>query len=59
MKRLHPQKLTAAVNYPYETNDIFLIESEKYATKKDFKYALNNSGLVVQHISTERELYGE
>ena len=41
----------------FESNDNFLIESEKYSTKKDFKEALNKSGLVVIHISTERDLY--
>lgn len=59
MKKLQPQKLTAAVRYPHESNNNFLIESEKYSTKKAFQEALNRSGLVVVHISTEMELYGE
>lgn len=57
MKKMQNQKLTASVHYPGESNDNFLIESEKYSTKKDFKEALNKSGLVVIHISTERDLY--
>lgn len=57
MKKIPNQKLTASVHYPEENNDNFLIESEKYSTKKDFKEALNKSGLVIIHISTERDLY--
>nr|DAZ35867.1 MAG TPA: hypothetical protein [Caudoviricetes sp.] len=57
MKKIPNQKLTASVHYPGENNDNFLIESEKYSTKKDFKEALNKSGLVIIHISTERDLY--
>ena len=37
-------------------NDYFS-DKIKYSTKKDFKEALNKSGLVVIHISTERDLY--
>lgn len=58
MKNLQPQKLTAAVHYPHESNNNFLIESEKNSTKKAFKEALNKSGLVVQHISTKKEING-
>lgn len=57
MKKIQNQKLTASVHYPGESNDSFLIESEKYSSKKDFKEALYKSGLIVVHISTERDLY--
>lgn len=57
MKKIQTKKLTASVHYPGENNDNFLIESEKYSSKKDFKEALDKSGLVVIHISTERDLY--
>ena len=58
MKKIQNQKLTASVHYPGESNNNFLIESEKYSTKKDFKEVLNKSGLVVVHISTEKEING-
>lgn len=54
MKKIQNQKLTASVHYPGESNDNFLIESEKYSSKKDFKEALDKSGLVVIHISAEK-----
>lgn len=50
------KKMYASVKEYGKNEEIFVVTSENYSTKKDFTRALKRAGLVVKHISTEEEI---